>query len=325
MSGKINNRTLLLVLLVFITLFVISRFTSLKKPDRTLKANLIQIDTSRVSSILLYPEAENGKQLEFNKTNNSWTVSREGISAPADAGAVKNTLSELQNLKAEQLVALSPENWNEYQVEDSSGTRVVLKEGNKVTLDLIVGRFQYQPPPQNSYSPYAQNRGIGKTYVRLSGENEVYSVNGFLSMSLNQEFSRWRNRTISRMNSSGITRIVFDYPADSGFVAQRSEAGWMVSGILADSSSMAKYLQRSTNKTHSRFADGVQPGPEPDYSLVFEGDNMKPQQIKAYIQKNGSIVLNSSFNPDTWFLFEDRDQIMDLFPASGKLISGENP
>ncbi len=324
MSGKFNNRTLLLVLLVLVSLFVISRFTSLKKPDRTLHTNLVQIDTSRVSSILLYPEVENGAELEFTRTDGSWTVAREAVSAPANKDALNNILSEIQALKAEQLVAISEDRWADYMVEDSSGTRVLVKEGSKVTLDLIVGRFHYQPPPQNQYSPYGQNRGTGKTYVRLSGEKEVYSVNGFLAMGLNQGFAQWRNRTVSRMNSSSITRMVFDYPADSGFVAEKSEAGWMVSGVLADSASMAGYLQRSANKTHSRFSDKTPPGSEPDYTLVFEGDNMKEQQIKAFVQGDGTVALNSSFNPQTWFLFEETE-LHDLFPASEQLISGEEP
>ena len=56
----------------------------------------------------------------------------------------------------------------------------------------------------------------------------------------------------------------------------------------------------------------------------LSGDNMKAQQIKAFVQGDGTFVLNSSFNPRTWFLFEETE-LNDLFPASGELISGEEP
>jgi hypothetical protein len=222
----------------------------------------------------------------------------------------------------DQLVALSPDHWNEYQVGDTAGTRVMIHEGKRTVLDLIIGRFQYQPPDRNSYSPYGQNRMTGKTYVRFYGEEEVYSVNGFLSLTLNQGFAQWRNRTITSMNAGQVSRIVFDYPADTGFVAQRSDAGWMVSGLLADSASMDHFLRQASRKSHNRFADGFQAAAEPDFMISFEGDQLKPQQVKVFLQEGDSIVVGSSLNPGTWFLFDSWDKIGDLFPSTEKLMTG---
>ena len=324
MSGKFNNRTLLLVFLILTAILVVTRFSSGRKADQNLRTDLVQIDTSRVSSILLYPETEGGIPLEFKKSGFSWTVSKEGLTAAASRTALNHMLTEIMDMKTEQLVALSPDSWRQYQVEDSTGTRIQIREGKDVTLDLIVGRFHYQPPAQNSYQPYGQNRVNGKTYVRLSGEDEVYAVNGFLSMTLNQEFSRWRNQTITSTNPSQISRIVFDYPADSGFVAERSDAGWLVSGQLADSASMARYLRKSSRKSHGEFADGFQAPSQADFKLILEGDQMAPLQIKAFVQEDSTLVLSSSTNPGTWFTFDSKQEVEDLFPSYENLISGTN-
>lgn len=322
MSGNFNNRTLLWIFLVLAVIFVISRFTNMKKNDRTLVTEIVQIDTARVSEILLYPVSEQGRELGFVRNGSSWTVSREGLIAAADIQAVRSALEELQGLKTTQLVARSEERWSAYHVNDSLGTRVVIKEGNKTTLDMVVGRFHYQPPPQNRSNPYQRNQVSGKTYVRLSDEKEIYSVDGFLAMSINQPMESWRNKTVTQLNSRNLSRIIFDYPADSGYVAQKNEGGWMVAGILADSASMASYLNRVSRKSHRDFADGFLPAGEPDFLASFEGVNMSPQQVRAYLEDDGQFIVNSSVNPGTWFKTTRGDLFTDLFPGSEELISG---
>jgi hypothetical protein len=324
MSGKFNNRALLAVFLILAVIFVITRVFPGKKSERTLVTDIVQIDTGQVSSVLLYPAAEQGKQLEFIKNGASWTVQRDDLKAAADARSVTAMLTELHNLETEQLVARSPESWSEYHVNDSLGTRVIVKEDNKTTLDLVVGRFHYQPPPQNSYNPYGQNRVSGKTYLRLSEEDEVYSVEGFLAMSINQSFDRWRDQSVTRLNTANLSRIIYDYPADSGFIAEKTDAGWMVAGILADSASMASYLNKVSRKSHQEFSDGYQPDGEPDYQVSFEGDNMTPQLVRAYVQGDSSIILNSSINAGTWFHVTREGLFGDIFPESETLLSGQD-
>jgi hypothetical protein len=324
MSGKFNNRSLLIILGILVAIFVITRFTS-KQSERTLRTDIVQIDTSQVSSILLYPSSGQGAELKFQRSGDSWSVSNGEITAAADLRSVNSTLGELQGLSTEQLVARSRDSWTEYSVTDSLGTRVVVKEGSKTTLDLVVGRFHYQPPPQNSYNPYAQNRVSGKTYVRLSGEDEVYSVEGFLAMSLNQNFERWRDQAVTRINTSRLSKIIYDYPADSGFVAEKTDAGnWLVGGLMADSASMATFLNSLGRKSHSGFSDGFQPAGEADYRVSFEGDNMKPQQVSAFVRNDSMLVLHSSINPESWFSVKGSDAVFtDLFPSASSLLPGE--
>ena len=300
MSGKFNNRLLLLVFVALATIFVITRFTKVRNSNQTLKTDLVQMDTSQVSTIRLYPAIEKGTELLFNRNGSSWSVTREEIEAVANMTSVKGLLGELQNLKAQQLVTRSIQEQAQYQVDDSLGSRIVIMEGKNTSVDLVVGRFQYEPAP-GGYDMYGQNRGTGKTYVRLSGEDEIYWVEGFLAMSINQPFNQWRDQNITRLNTSQLSRIIYDYPADTGFVAQHSDAGWMVAGLLADSLSMVNYLNGLTRLTHDEFADEFNPGSDPDYSVIFEGDNMKSLQLKGYSQTSGQIIVNSSINPDSWF------------------------
>ncbi len=320
MSGRFNNRNYLAVFLILAVVYIVTKLPSVKRADRSLNTDIVHIDTSQVSSMEIYPAGEKESMLEFTRTKGAWRVKKDEVIAAANIRSFEGLLAEIQNLEAEQLVARSPERWAEYNVNDSLGTRIIVKEGDKITLDLVVGRFNYTPPPQNSYNPYGQNQVSGKTYVRLWAGDEVYSVDGFLSMSINRPFDQWRNQTITRFSTSGLSRIAFDYPADSGFIAERTDAGWMVAGILADSTSMAGYLNRISSKSHQQFADHFQPGPEPDYRIVFEGDNMQQQFVRAYVQADGNMVLNSSINPETWFSVARDGLFGDLYPGYEELL-----
>ncbi len=62
MSGKFNNRTLLIVFLGLAGILVLTRVFTAKKAERTLDADLVEIDTGRISTIYIYPQAEKGSR-----------------------------------------------------------------------------------------------------------------------------------------------------------------------------------------------------------------------------------------------------------------------
>ena len=312
----------MLIFAVLAALFIITRLTRVRQGERSLMTELAVIDTSRVSTFSIYPAAGSGQEIRFVREGSGWRISRGEFSAPAGSQAVRSLLGEIRSLEAQQLVARDPDRWDDYQVVDSLGTRVVISEGSRVALDMIVGRFQYQPPPQNSYNNmYGQNQVSGKTYVRISGENEVYSVDGFFALSVNQGFDRWRDNRLTQLNKNALSRIHFDYPADSGFIAQKSESGWMVAGLPADSAHMENYLNRITRTSFSEFADGFRASGDPDIQLTLEGDQMGPTLINAYVQADSSFILNSSMNPETWFRIRDLGRFQEIFPGAAALLT----
>ncbi len=321
MSGKFNNRNLLIVLLGLAGILVLTRVFTAKKAERTLDADLVEIDTGRISNILIYPQAEQGTELAFSRNGSSWNVTKDELSVPADKNSIGHVLDELMNLKADRLVARSQEKWPEFHVNDSLGTRVLIKEGKKTTLDMIIGRFNYQPPT-GGYSASGQQYGTGITYVRNSDEDEVYAVEGFLAMSFNQGFNNWRDQTVCRLTRDQITRVIFEYPADSGFVAQKLDMNWTINGILADSTSMAQYLDGLSRKTHVEFADGFSPLSNPVYQVTFEGMNMDPLLIRVYSQLGDELILHSSINPESYFRITRDGVFRDIFKSSYGLISG---
>lgn len=158
------------------------------------------------------------------------------------------------------------------------------------------------------------------SYVRRSEDKEVYAVNGFLALNFNRDFNAWRNQTILDLNTSKLSRIIYDYPSDSGFIATKAETGWMVAGLQADSIAVSQYLTRIARQRSADFADGVSSVVAPDYQLTFEGENMSPVQLSAYNQADGSILLNSSANPSSWFRSEKEGIFSELFVPLANLL-----
>ena len=323
MANKFNNRTLVIILVTLVGLFFVSRIIREKRSSGTLRRDLVKIDSSLVTSILLYPSAENGDEIIFTRTGNNWTVKKGDLSVDANNNNVQNMLSELTMLSPERLIARGQEKWSEYGVTDSLGTRVIMKQGEKNMVDLVVGRFDYQPSPSR-YRGYGNNYGSGLTYVRLYNEPEVYVVQGFLAMSFNQTFNNWRNQTLLNINKNNITSLSFVYPFDSGFTAVKADTIWTINGIVADSASMAQYLGNISRKSNTSFIDNFTPVTSPDFQLTIEGMDMNPVTLKAFKTGEDNYVLNSSQNPGAYFSSSASGLFCDIFKSKSELIRKGN-
>jgi hypothetical protein len=314
MASKFNNKILVIVLAVLVGLFFLLRIVYEKRSSGNLKSDLVDIDSSLVNTILLYPSAEKGAEIIFTRTGDKWTVSKGEITADADEHSVPNMLGELIALKPERMVTRNKDKWRDFGVTDSLGTRVIIKEGKKEVLDLIVGRFEYQPGPGGSRG-YGNQYGTGLTYVRLKNETDVYVVKGFLAMSFNQVFNRWRNQIFLRTDKNEINLLTFDYPADSGFVAMKSDSIWLIEGEIPDSAAMASYLNSLAQKSNTQFIDNFKSALGPDYQLTINGMNMAPIILKAYRRNATEFILNSSLNPDSYFISPEKGLFGTVFKS----------
>ncbi len=322
MAKKFNNKTLVIVLVVLVGLFLVSRALRQKQSTGTLNTDLVQMDTSRVSSILLYPSAEQGEEIMFTRNVTKWTVKKGELVVPADNFGVTNMMTELQNLDPERLVANNRDKWEDFGVTDSLGTRVIMKEGKKVVADIVIGRFDYQPSP-SPYGGYGRNQGTGLTYVRLTDETEVYVIEGFLAMSFNQAFNAWRNQLVLQLAKNNINKLTFDYPADSGYIASNPDSVWQINNMPADSASMENYLNGLTRKSNSSFVDGFNPVTAPDYQLTIEGNLTTPVIIKAYRKSPDELIIHSSMNPESYFSSTGNGLFSQIFKSRSVLQSGD--
>jgi hypothetical protein len=290
MSLKINNKALGLlfaVLLIVVALFV---FLDSGKNERTFRDVLVNIDTTRVTEILIYPKSQNHREIKLFKSGDEWKVNlASGKIANVTDKRIRDLFTQLLAIQPNRLAARDEAKWNEFQV-DSTGSRVKVVEGSDVTLDLIIGRFSFQQPRTMN------------TFVRLYNDTDVYEVDGFLDMTFNQSENSFRDGTIINTDFNNWTQLQFNYPADSSFQLTKTGNNWLVNGVKADSSKTVNYLRRAANLSNSSFIDDVNSDDlnNPNYLLNITTSDLQFIEVKGYLDST-KYVVHSTENPEAFF------------------------
>ena len=290
MFRKINNKILGLVFGVLLLLVVLLFVFDGGKSERTFRQVLVEIDTTAVTEILIYPKSQNHKEVKLFKEEDEWHVALpSGGTAKVTDQRMSGLFAQLLAIQPKRLAARDESKWTELQV-DSTGSRVKVFEGSKLALDLIIGRFSFQQP-----------RSIN-TFVRLFNDKDVYEVEGFLDMTFNQGANSFRDGTIIKSDFNNWQQIQFTYPADSSFQLTKSSNGWLVNGTPADSMKTINYLRRLSNLSNNSFIDNVNinASNSPTFKVNITTSDLLFIEVKAFRDSNKTYI-HSSQNPETWF------------------------
>jgi len=186
-----------------LAILLLTIIVKIPKERSTLKSTLVDIDTAEVVKIIITPKASAGKPFEFVRENNKWTVRQDNIVSVPMKGGVDNIFREVLAIGPQSLAAVGKAAWEEYELTDSLATRVKLLNGrNKDLAELMIGKFTYRQV-SNPYAGYGGNNIEGTTYVRLSGEEEIYTVEGFLAFSFSGGFNDWRDKSLLKCKKRG--------------------------------------------------------------------------------------------------------------------------
>jgi hypothetical protein len=314
---------------VFISLLILVALVLLidqKKGKRTFRTDLFDADTAEITAIIIHPKGDQSKPLTLIKKEPDWLLKSEEKEFTADPGMVKEMLRTLNDLKASRVAATDKARWQEFEVDDSLSTRVLVKKGRKTVSTLYIGRFSYQMPKNaNPYDYYNQQAKIS-TYVRVGDEKFVYVVEGFLSMVFNRNLNDFRNKVIIRSNRNDWNRLTFSYGADSSFVMTREKGLWSVDGTIIDSALADEYLSSVTWISSEDFVDDQKPvSDKPDFSLKIEGNNMvSPVVISAFTaDTTHGYLIRSSLNEGVYFSGKKSGLTERIFISRKKLLGSE--
>jgi hypothetical protein len=323
MLKNISSIKLVGIFAVLVLVYFGIKFFGGNSRSKSFKAEIVEIDTAKVTRLLIESK---GEHLELIKENNAWKVSiGEGKYAAAQKSSVKSTLNSLLTIKPSRIAAKKEDKWKEYQV-DSAGTRVQVFEGGKSTLDLVIGRFGFnQQAMQQQQQMMMGGRGGQQfySYVRLKNENEVYVADNFMGMSISSDASSYRNKQLLSLTTDNISKIQFNYPADSGFVLSKIDSTWSIFGSPPDSASVASYLSDIRYVNNSNFVDDVPASAlvSPTVSMNISQNSQPDIMVKAFQHPLHKWIIHSSENPLSYFA--DEELVKKLFVGSEKLITAE--
>lgn len=313
-----NIKVLAIVFVALLAIVIILNQVEKKKGDRSFDKDLVSFNIKDATSIIIMPKGDK-EEIFIEKKEEGWKVKSGEVSYNADETTVDNMLNDLLIMKSKRLAANSKEKWGDFEVTDSAGTRVIVKEKKDVLADIYIGKFSYQQP-KNQY----QRQGTMTTYVRLKDKKTVHAVDGFLSMTYNRDINAFRNKYLIKTKKENVNKLTFNY-ADSAFTMLRENNQWMISGLLADSLEVDKYLGGMVVTSSQEFADNIDVGTlgQPAYSLLVEGDNFLPVDVKVYynlLDTVNNVVVTSSYNKGTVFNATDADMLDKLFVGKSKFL-----
>jgi len=312
MIKKIGNTGLLIILVALLGVFFIARYISNKKGENTFQTAIIpKIDSARMNGMVIFQRATKTgipKPFVFTRKGKEWYVSQGDVSGLADPRAAQYMVSQLEQISPDRLGSNDPKDWKQFNVNDSLGTRVVLLYDKDTALDVLVGRFSYMPQQKKSIS-----------YLRISGQKEVYAVDGFLSMNVANEFDNWRDRKIMPGDYPSWTKLTYTYPNDSGFVIQKdSSNNWMFNdGKRPDSLAALNIIKDVSSQNYGVFVNNFDSnGKQPLFTLKAEGKDFSPVLIKAYAADTANkYVISSTMNRGSFFSGKKNGLFSKVFPS----------
>lgn len=294
---KLNNKILIVVLVVLASVFVLSRVFRASSREGNLPKELISIDTAVVTEIKIFPNAEKNKEVRLVREGKVWSVKMDGRSNVVEQGGAVNALAQLAHLKPLRLASKRKDRWREFNVSDTS-TQVKVMKGNEVLADVRLGKigFNQQAGQQQQFNP-----GSVFTYVRMSDEEEVYTVEGFLQTAFDRSYNDWRNKAFLRLKKDATTKITFTYAVDSGFVIAKREKKWWVNDSEADSVKVKGFLSQLEYKNGVTFIDDFSDNGKAQTRVEFsDGNGVALATIQAW-KRNDDWAVSTSYQSGVYF------------------------
>lgn len=305
MFNKANPKILGIAFVVLLALVLIVQYTGSQRGERSFKSELIPFTADEINEVQIAPD--NSDSYSLVKEGDSWKVRQGNRLYTANENRVSQVLDQLANLKVNQVVATSPDNWGQYQVSDSLATQVEVNAGDE-SVGLRIGKLNFDRRTRSAVS-----------YVRQAGDDNVYGVDGFLKMTFGRDVNAYRQRAlVSLSGGATLSKISFAHPADSSFVLEKNNNQWMIEGRVADSASVAGYINKIKNLKGSTFADVEEPDmSNPMHKVSIEGE----QQIAVSVKQiDGEWIIHSSLTPDAYFLDSQGTLRRKLFVSKRKLL-----
>ena len=294
--------------MILLLIYGLTRLFS-RRPESSFKAELIKVDTAAISSIVIDPKGKEDEEITLKREPGGWIVTNGRLSLRAVPEAVNPLLNSLALIRTKRIAAKDPEKWPEFEVEEGDGTRVKVYQGETKTEDFLIGRFSFNPQAQS-----------GVSYIRLNGQNEVYAVDGFQTLTFGQGFNAYRNRGFLKLTPDMKIRE-FDFHQTGNTYTFKEDGGqWLLNGkTKPDSAAVANFLNALGNVPGDDFADDfdeLRTGELEKQSLTLRGEGIDPPiVISSYrdTTRGKPFVLHSSQHPETFFASDSSGLFKRLF------------
>lgn len=174
MKQKKSNKTLLILLLVVVVLIGALELFE-RYGGATIRKNLTDVNVSKITRIALSNECVD-QYLSLRKEDSGWFITAEKVQIPIDDSSMEEILQLFKNMPPIKVVSDKQEDWETYETLDELGLRITAYRHKEILSDFFIGKVEYDAS------------GEAVTYVRVQGDDEIYSVKGNIRKIFIQDF-----------------------------------------------------------------------------------------------------------------------------------------
>lgn len=175
MKQKKNNKTLLILLVIVVILIgaleLYERYGEIK-----MRENLTDVNLAKITRIALSNEKAD-QYISLRKEESGWFITADKVQIPVENQSVNAIHKLLKELRPIKIVSSNKEDWEKYGTTDEQGLRVTTYHEKEILSDIFIGKIE-----KNDIDTQLI------TYVRLKGDQEIYSVKGDLRKCFAQDF-----------------------------------------------------------------------------------------------------------------------------------------
>lgn len=291
---------LLIALAVLLGVYFLIDYTGSK--DRTFKSKVMDFEPELVDRVAVN-DPQTGDFVEIIIEEDKCILLSGDKEYSGSLEAATNVLAMINTLPTESVAATSSKKWEEYKVDEEQALHIQLYEGKKLIGELFVGKFDFKQIP--AAQPGRQPQTRMTSYARVSGDDNVYAVNGLLRSNFQGGPTPFRNRTLFYTQDPGsdITGITISGASRQVKLEWNGDA-WMVNGLPADSAKTDKYIRQLARLRSSTFMDEIDvSNMSPVATLLVEGTSFDPVTINAYPTSDTLVnfYMTSTINPGSVF------------------------
>lgn len=290
-----NNKTLFFIFLGLLAIYGLSQVFTGKRTSN-FDTELIQVDTSQVSRIIINTKPPASEEIILQREDNGWIVSSGTVNTKATSTAVQTLLSNIRLIQTKYIAANAEEKWADYEVGQDQGTRVQIYTGETLLEDFISGRFSFDQQAQT-----------GTSYIRLTTGKEVYAVDGFQTLTLGQGFNSYRNKVLTTAPPNlSFAQVTIQSP-DTTLQFTKTPTAWMYGDQILDSIKVENYVEQFKTLRGDTFADDFDELAASNFkygSITLESPQLSEAfQIDIYqdTSRINPFVFQSNQNSETWF------------------------
>ena len=195
--------------------------------------------------------------LSLERSSGVWMTD----SYPADSTALAQLWRALSEARVERLAASNPANHARLGLSPDSAWTLHVTRTDGGTSTLLVGRSGPTFP---------------STFVRLPDQNDVVVISQDLRTPVTRTPARWRDRTVVRIDTSAVARVVIERDGES-YTVERGDSVWVVGGEPVDRTAMVGLSQELTRFVATGFLEDGSPSeanPQRVTALDASGDTL---------------------------------------------------